>query len=171
MGRNSVIYYAICQCQFGNVLVAEQDKAICAVLLGQAEAQLHRELKKRFTDAILQQMTDEQPPFLSAVISKISQPDKAFLYPIAPQGTDFQQLVWQALQTIPCGETTTYAEIARRIGRPKAYRAVANACAQNALSILIPCHRVVHKNSRLSGYYWGADIKAALLKDEKKFQT
>jgi len=171
MCQKAVIFYAMGQCRYGNVLVAEQDHAICAVLLGQAKASLQADLQLRFAESALQQITDKQPPFLTAVIDKIEQPDKAFSYPVAPQGTAFQQLVWQALQNIPCGETATYSEIARQMGRPKAYRAVANACAKNAVSILIPCHRVVHKDGGLSGYYWGPELKAALLNDEKKMKA
>ncbi|WP_116315018.1 methylated-DNA--[protein]-cysteine S-methyltransferase, partial [Escherichia coli] len=72
--------------------------------------------------------------------------------PLDIRGTAFQQRVWQALQTIPVGETVSYADIARRIGAPKAVRAVAGACAANMLAVAIPCHRVVRNDGALSGY-------------------
>lgn len=171
MCQTAVISYAIGRCRYGNVLVAEQDQAIVAVLLGQTQAQLQDDLQRRFVDKALQQVTDITPSYLTAVIEQIEQPEKVFSYPLAPHGTAFQHQVWQALKSIPCGETATYSEIAQRLGRPKAYRAVANACAKNALSILIPCHRVVYQNGGFSGYYWGPELKAALLNDEKKIKA
>ncbi|TIW86140.1 MAG: methylated-DNA--[protein]-cysteine S-methyltransferase, partial [Mesorhizobium sp.] len=78
----------------------------------------------------------------------------------------FQQRVWQALRDIPAGHTVSYAEIARRVGAPKATRAIAAACAANALAVAIPCHRVIRKDGALSGYAWGAERKRALLDRE-----
>ena len=86
--------------------------------------------------------------------------------PLEVQGTAFQQRVWQALGEIPAGETVSYADIANRIGAPKSVRAVAQACAANALAVAIPCHRVVRNDGRLSGYRWGVERKRALLKKE-----
>ena len=82
------------------------------------------------------------------------------------RGTAFQQRVWQALREIPAGSTASYAEIAARIGAPKAVRAVAQACAANALAVAIPCHRVVQNDGALSGYRWGVERKRALLERE-----
>jgi AraC family transcriptional regulator of adaptative response/methylated-DNA-[protein]-cysteine methyltransferase len=86
--------------------------------------------------------------------------------PLDIRGTAFQQKVWQALRSIPAGSTASYAEIARRIDRPKAVRAVAQACAANDLAVAIPCHRVVRSDGDLSGYRWGVDRKRALLERE-----
>jgi AraC family transcriptional regulator, regulatory protein of adaptative response / methylated-DNA-[protein]-cysteine methyltransferase len=83
------------------------------------------------------------------------------------RGTAFQERVWQALQTIPAGQTSTYGEIAVLIGQPKAVRAVAQACAANPAAVVIPCHRIVRSDGNLSGYRWGATRKAELLKREK----
>jgi AraC family transcriptional regulator, regulatory protein of adaptative response / methylated-DNA-[protein]-cysteine methyltransferase len=88
--------------------------------------------------------------------------------PLDVQGTAFQQRVWQALQAIPAGETASYAEIAARIGSPTAARAVAQACAANALAVAIPCHRVVRNDGALSGYRWGVERKQALLDREHR---
>jgi len=82
------------------------------------------------------------------------------------RGTAFQQRVWQALQEIPAGETASYAQVAEQIGRPGAVRAVAQACAANALAVAIPCHRVVRTDGALSGYRWGVERKQALLQRE-----
>ncbi len=82
-------------------------------------------------------------------------------------GTPFQNIVWQTLQKIPSGHIRTYSDIAVQIGRPKAIRAVATACAKNPIALLVPCHRVIGKNGKLTGYYWGLDRKKALLELEK----
>lgn len=91
---------------------------------------------------------------------------KEFAIPVGLSGTPFQQEVWGALRTIPYGETRSYQQIARQIGRPNAVRAVANAVAHNAVSIVIPCHRVVGSNGSLTGYAGGIDIKQNLLQME-----
>jgi AraC family transcriptional regulator of adaptative response/methylated-DNA-[protein]-cysteine methyltransferase len=88
--------------------------------------------------------------------------------PLHIRGTAFQQRVWQALREIPTGTTVTYSEIARRIGMPRAVRAVASACAANKIAVAIPCHRVVRKDGSLAGYRWGTERKRALLAREAK---
>jgi AraC family transcriptional regulator of adaptative response/methylated-DNA-[protein]-cysteine methyltransferase len=88
--------------------------------------------------------------------------------PLDLRGTAFQERVWQALRTIPAGTTASYAEIAQRIGSPKAVRAVAQACAANALAVAIPCHRVVRSDGNLSGYRWGVERKRQLLERERR---
>jgi AraC family transcriptional regulator of adaptative response/methylated-DNA-[protein]-cysteine methyltransferase len=88
--------------------------------------------------------------------------------PLDVQGTAFQERVWQALRKIPSGTTASYADIAKRIGKPRAVRAVAQACAANRLAVAIPCHRVVRRDGDLSGYRWGVDRKRELLEREKR---
>jgi AraC family transcriptional regulator of adaptative response/methylated-DNA-[protein]-cysteine methyltransferase len=86
--------------------------------------------------------------------------------PLDARGTDFQRRVWRALRTIPVGSTASYTDIAGRIGAPKSVRAVAQACAANAIAVAIPCHRVVRSDGGLSGYRWGVERKRALLARE-----
>jgi AraC family transcriptional regulator of adaptative response/methylated-DNA-[protein]-cysteine methyltransferase len=93
------------------------------------------------------------------------QPSKSISLDI--RGTAFQQRVWQVLQRIPAGKTQTYSEVACAIGKPRAVRAVANACASNRLAVVVPCHRVVRSNGELSGYRWGTDRKRRLLENEE----
>ena len=88
---------------------------------------------------------------------------ETFDLPLAPEGTDFQRRVWDALCRIPCGETVSYADVATRLGQPTATRAVASANARNPLPIVIPCHRVLGSDGKLRGYAGGLEIKAALL--------
>ena len=98
----------------------------------------------------------------------VERPQTRFDLPLDMRGTAFQQRVWAALQDIPAGKTASYAEIAKRIGAPKATRAVARACAANPVSLAVPCHRVVRSDGALSGYYWGIERKRELLKRERK---
>lgn len=104
------------------------------------------------------------------VIASINARDIPLSLPLDIQGTAFQQQVWQALRTIPCGETVSYQQIASAIGKPKAVRAVASACGANKLAIVIPCHRVVRGDGALSGYRWGVARKAQLLQREARHE-
>jgi AraC family transcriptional regulator of adaptative response/methylated-DNA-[protein]-cysteine methyltransferase len=103
---------------------------------------------------------------VAQVVALVERPHMGLDLPLDVRGTAFQRRVWQALQDIPAGETVSYAEIARRIGSPKAVRAVAGACAGNNLAIAIPCHRVVRNDGALSGYAWGVDRKRKLIDRE-----
>lgn len=108
---------------------------------------------------LLQRATDEIRRFLSGTLVN-------FTLPLASRGTEFQNRVWQELQNIPYGQTSSYTEIADRIGKSNAFRAVANACGSNPLPLIVPCHRVVHKNNTMSGFAWGVEIKRFLLEME-----
>jgi len=102
------------------------------------------------------------------VVGFVEAPALGLDLPLDVRGTAFQQRVWQALRRIPAGSTATYSQIAQRIGSPKAVRAVAHACATNAIAIAIPCHRVVRNDGSLSGYRWGVERKRALLEREAR---
>lgn len=104
-----------------------------------------------------------------SVVDFLSGRDVKIAVAYEAKGTDFQKLVWNELLKIPYGSTSTYTEIAERIGRPRAFRAVANACGQNPLPLLIPCHRVVHKSGNVSGFAWGVDVKKQLLALEANY--
>ncbi len=113
------------------------------------------------------QTPDAPSPLLEAAAAELEEyfagRRRSFTIPASPCGTAFQQAVWDALRAIPCGEVRTYGQIAAAIGRPKAARAVGNACNRNPVAILIPCHRVVGASGSLTGYAGGLDKKAALL--------
>lgn len=112
----------------------------------------------------------EACPVIEAAIAQLGEyaagARRDFTLPVKPMGTDFQQSVWAALQTIPYGQTRTYGDIAAQIGRPKATRAVGGACNKNHILLLIPCHRVIGKNGSLTGFGAGLDLKEVLLKHE-----
>lgn len=160
------VHYTLQSCQLGRCLVAASTRGICAVLPGDDDADLIAELELMFPNA---QRQEADPTFRDQVAEVIAQLDgqhSALELPLDIRGTAFQQQVWQALRAIPAGETRSYQQVAQAIGKPKAVRAVANACAANKLALLIPCHRVVRQSGALSGYRWGEARKAELLRRE-----
>ena len=165
-GEAAVIRFAIGECSLGSILVAATDKGVCAILLGDDPEALVRDLQDRFSRAELVGADAEFETLVAQVVGFVEQPGLALDLPLDVRGTAFQQRVWQALRDIPAGETAGYAQIAEKIGSPKAVRAVAQACAANALAVAIPCHRVVRTDGALSGYRWGVERKRALLERE-----
>lgn len=165
-GIGVAIRFAIAECSLGAILVAASDLGICAILLGDEPEALLRDLQDRFPQAELQGGDADFEQQVAQVIGYVEQPGLGLDLPLDIRGTAFQQRVWQALRAIPAGGTASYAEIAARIGSPKAVRAVAQACAANALAVAIPCHRVVRNDGALSGYRWGVERKRALLDRE-----
>src|SRR5215468_11764705 len=142
-GANEEMRFAVGECTLGAILVASSKKGIAAILLGNDPDKLVRELQDRFPKARLIGADRDYEALVARVVGFIEAPGIDLNLPLDVRGTAFQQRVWQALQEIPVGETASYAEIARRIGIPKAMRGVAGACAANNLAVAIPCHRVV----------------------------
>jgi len=165
-GRQAEIRFAIGQCSLGAILVAQSQRGLCAILLGDDPELLAHQLQDRFPKARLIGGDSGFERLVAEVVGFVEQPALGLRLPLDVQGTAFQHRVWQALQQIPPGSTASYAEIAARIGAPKAVRAVARACASNMLAIAIPCHRVVRHDGQLSGYRWGVERKQALLTRE-----
>jgi AraC family transcriptional regulator of adaptative response/methylated-DNA-[protein]-cysteine methyltransferase len=166
-GNGAAIRFAVGECSLGSVLVAATDKGICAIQLGDDPDALVHALQERFPKAQLIGNDEAFEQLVSRVVGLIEAPGSASDLPLDVRGTAFQRLVWQALRGIPPGERASYAEIAARIGRPKAVRAVAQACASNDIAVAIPCHRVVRTDGALAGYRWGIERKRALLEREK----
>jgi AraC family transcriptional regulator of adaptative response/methylated-DNA-[protein]-cysteine methyltransferase len=167
-GTDAAIHFAIGECSLGAILVARSPKGVCAILLGDAPDALLRDLQDRFPKAMLIGGDADFEAVVARVVGFVEAPRLGLDLPLDVRGTAFQQRVWQALREIPAGETASYAEIARRIGQPEASRAVAGACAANALAVAIPCHRVVRADGGLSGYRWGVERKGSLLERESK---
>ena len=157
------VQFAIRDCSLGPILVATRGRGICAVLLGDSGRGLKRELRKRFPDDALAEGTKDAIALAAMVAEAIAMPPRSIDLPLDVGGTPFQRKVWRALRDIPAGKTASYAEIARSVGSPKSVRAVAQACAANALAVVIPCHRVVRSDGSLSGYRWGVERKRRLL--------
>lgn len=162
-GAGMQIRFAVGRCSLGEILVASSARGICAIALGDDAERLLRELQDRFPRADLIGGDAKFERMVGRVIAFVESPGAVCDLPLDIRGTAFQQKVWQALRRIPPGRTVSYTELARRIGMPKAARAVAGACAANALAVVIPCHRVVRSDGRLSGYRWGIARKHALL--------
>lgn len=165
-GDKATLRFAIGQCSLGAILVAQSDKGICAILLGDDADDLARDLQERFPKATLVGGDRKFEKRVAQVVGFVEAPKLGLDLPLDIRGTAFQQRVWKALQKIPAGKTASYAEIAKRIGSPSSTRAVAGACAANAIAVAIPCHRVVRTDGGLSGYRWGVERKRALLESE-----
>jgi AraC family transcriptional regulator of adaptative response/methylated-DNA-[protein]-cysteine methyltransferase len=159
------IVYTIFDSALGKALLAATQKGVCAIRLGD-DKDLVQGLKREFAAAVLRQDDAALRHFASAVNRHLAEGAPAVDLPLDIRATAFQSLVWNALRAIPRGQTRTYSEVAEAIGRPRAVRAVANACAQNPVALAIPCHRVVHRDGRSTGYRWGAERKRKLLEME-----
>ncbi|AIV49525.1 methylated-DNA-[]-cysteine S-methyltransferase family protein [Burkholderia pseudomallei TSV 25] len=165
-GAGAVIRFAVGQCSLGAILVAQSQRGICAILLDDDPDKLVRDLQDQFPKAELIGCDGEFEQLIAQVVGFIEAPSIGLHLPLDVQGTAFQERVWRALREIPPGTTVSYADIAKRIGAPKAVRAVAQACATNHIAVAIPCHRVVRRDGDISGYRWGVDRKRELLRRE-----
>jgi AraC family transcriptional regulator of adaptative response/methylated-DNA-[protein]-cysteine methyltransferase len=165
-GANMEIRFAIGECSLGPILVAQSGLGICAILIGNDPNALACDLQDRFPRARLIGGDAGFEHLVARVVGFVEAPHIGLDLPLDVRGTAFQQRVWQALREIPPGHTASYTDIANRIGAPRSVRAVAQACAANALAVAIPCHRVVRNDGSLSGYRWGVERKRALLDAE-----
>ena len=160
------IQFTVSESSFGPMLVGQSRKGVCAVLFDSDRDALLHDLQGRFPGVMLVNGDDKVEALAARVVAYVESPGGSADVPLDMGGTEFQRKVWQALREIPAGSTLSYTDVARRIGRPKAARAVAQACAANNLAVLIPCHRVVRSDGALSGYRWGVERKRALLDRE-----
>jgi AraC family transcriptional regulator of adaptative response/methylated-DNA-[protein]-cysteine methyltransferase len=161
-----LIRFSTATCSLGVLLVAAGERGLCAISLGETATHLVRALRQRFPRARLLAAKRDFARVVTQVVRLIENPARGLDLPLDIRGTAFQLRVWQALQKIPSGTTASYADIARRLGAPRAARAVAQACAANPLAVAIPCHRVLHSDGQPGGYRWGVRRKRALLKRE-----
>jgi methylated-DNA-[protein]-cysteine S-methyltransferase/AraC family transcriptional regulator of adaptative response/methylated-DNA-[protein]-cysteine methyltransferase len=150
----------------GLVLAARSAKGICAILIGSEAGALTADLAARFPHNAIVRDDRRLDGDLEQILAFIATPARGLDLTLDIHGTPFQRRVWDALCAIPTGRTVTYAALARRIGEPNAARAVAHACAANAIALAIPCHRVIRGDGTLSGYRWGVERKQALLARE-----
>ena len=165
-GTGATIRFAVGECSLGSILAASSEKGVCAILLGDDPGQLVKDLKDRFPKAQLIGGDRDFEQVVAQVIGFVEAPKLGLNLPLDVRGTAFQRRVWTALQKIPAGSTASYSEIAKRIGAPRAVRAVAGACAANIIAVAIPCHRVRRADGSLSGYRWGVERKHSLLASE-----
>jgi AraC family transcriptional regulator of adaptative response/methylated-DNA-[protein]-cysteine methyltransferase len=167
-GAGERIRFAVGQCSIGAILVAATEKGVCAIQFGDDPEALVAGLQAQFPKAELIGADAAFEALVARVVGLVERPGQPVALPLDVRGTALQQQVWRALADIPAGKTLTYAQLAERIGRPKAVRAVASACAGNRIAVAIPCHRVVRTGGGLAGYRWGVERKAALLAREAK---
>ena len=165
-GRDTEIAFAVGECALGAILVARSARGIVAIGLGDDPTELVRDLEDRFPQARLVGGDADFERLVARVVGFVEAPAIGLDLPLDVRGTAFQHRVWRALRDIPAGGTATYGEIARRIGAPRAARAVASACGANPVAVAIPCHRVVRDDGGLGGYRWGLGRKRALLARE-----
>jgi AraC family transcriptional regulator of adaptative response/methylated-DNA-[protein]-cysteine methyltransferase len=162
----ATISAAVAQCSLGWVLVAATERGVCAIEFGDEPQALWQRLHARFPQALISAGDDTFALLLDQVLALVETPRAALEVPLDIRGTAFQRQVWEALRGLHAGETVSYGQLAARIGKPSATRAVAQACGANTLAVAIPCHRVVRGDGELGGYRWGTERKRALLARE-----
>jgi AraC family transcriptional regulator of adaptative response/methylated-DNA-[protein]-cysteine methyltransferase len=166
-GSGVTIRYSIAETPIGRLLLAATARGICSIQFGDSDTTLEGALRKEYPQAEIVRTDKQLTGWVRAVRNRIRGENTASL-PLDIRATAFQRLVWEQLRAIPSGVTRSYSEIAKRIGKPRAARAVARACATNPVAVAIPCHRVVREDGALGGYRWGIQRKRKLLALEKK---
>ncbi|MGB6823385.1 MAG: methylated-DNA--[protein]-cysteine S-methyltransferase, partial [Candidatus Acidiferrales bacterium] len=170
-GAGMLIHYTIVPCPLGRILVAATQRGVSAVYLGdsdaRSDARLEDALAHEYPQAEIHRDSKDLGQWVREILRHLRGQEPHIDLPLDVQATAFQRRVWNELRRIPYGTTRSYTEVARAIGKPRAIRAVARACATNPVSIVVPCHRVVRQDGNLAGYRWGLERKSALLKQEK----
>lgn len=167
-GKGEQVEYVTVDSSLGRLLVAATPKGICAVKIGDSDARLERELKQEYPAATVGRGDGRLSQWVERIVASLrpGAPDPRL--PTDVRATAFQRRVWRELQRIPRGRTRSYKEVAARIGRPDAARAVARACASNPVALVVPCHRVVQQDGGIGGYHWGVSRKRRLLEAERQ---
>jgi len=160
------IKFTIGKSPLGSVLVAATDKGICAVSLRESDAGAEEYVRGRFPKAEVTRDDAALKSVLDTVRDRIAGHKLDDALPLDLRGTDFQREVWNQLLAIPAGKTRTYLDVAQAINRPKATRAVAQACGANPVAVVVPCHRVVMSDGSIGGYSGLPGVKKALLAAE-----
>jgi len=170
-GEGMTLFYSVVTCPLGKLLVAVTDRGICKISLGDNDEELIELLDTEFAKA--ERILDDEGVgyWVEKIIAYLEGWQPHLDLPLDIRATAFQMKVWQQLQKIPVGETRTYSDIAEAIDQPTASRAVANACANNPVALVIPCHRIIRKDKSLGGYRWGMERKQALLQQEKHYKS
>lgn len=167
-GLGMEIRYVIVDSPLGRLLVATTERGVSLVCLGDADEPLVERLHAEYPHADIERAEDETGEWVQAILHYLDGSQPRLDLPLDLQATAFQWQVWEALRQIPIGETRSYSEVARTIGKPAAARAVAQACANNPTALIIPCHRVVRNDGATGGYRWGIARKEALLAQERE---
>jgi AraC family transcriptional regulator, regulatory protein of adaptative response / methylated-DNA-[protein]-cysteine methyltransferase len=166
-GKGVTINFTITDCELGRILVARTIKGLCNVAFADDDARLEENLRKEFPNAEIVKDAHVLKEFVDEILTHLSGKKKRLDLPLDIQATAFQMKVWELLRKIPYGETVTYSQIAEQLGDRNKVRAVARACASNRVAVVIPCHRVIGSDGKLTGYRWGVERKSKLLKAEE----
>jgi AraC family transcriptional regulator of adaptative response/methylated-DNA-[protein]-cysteine methyltransferase len=166
-GAGARISYAVAECELGRLLVAATERGLCAVRLGDGEAELEGGLREEFYDAEVVEDSASLAEYVKALLRHLAGQQTGLDLPLDVRATAFQRRVWAYLQSIPYGEVRSYGEVAEGIGQPAAVRAVARACATNGVAVVVPCHRVIRGSGELGGYRWGLERKRVLIERER----
>lgn len=166
-GAGETIRWTTANSPLGRILVAATHRGLCAVLFADSDAEAERELRARFAKATLRRDDTGLGEAARSVLAEMTESSAAASLSFDVRATSFQHRVWEALRSIPRGETRSYKQIAETIGAPKAVRAVGAACGANPLAVVVPCHRAVAADGRLTGYRWGLERKRQLLAMER----
>jgi AraC family transcriptional regulator of adaptative response/methylated-DNA-[protein]-cysteine methyltransferase len=166
-GEGETIRIATATSALGPLMVGATESGVCFIGFAEDFDALEGDVRQRFPKARIEPAPEALAETVRQVVAFLEEPKAALALPLDLRGTAFQRRVWEALQAIPFGETRTYGQMAFAIGAPRAIRAVARACAQNHVSLAVPCHRVVGADGDLTGYRWGVPRKRALLAKER----
>lgn len=160
------ITYTITDTKIGRLLVASSEKGLCMVSIGKSDKELERKVHDQFPSESVKRDDRAMRAVAAEVKGRIEGKNLDAKLPLDLRGTPFQKDVWKEMLKIRAGSTRSYADVAKRIGKPNAFRAVANACGSNPVPIVVPCHRVVASAGKLGGYGLGLDRKIAILAAE-----
>ena len=166
-GMGETVKYIVVDSPLGHLLVAATPRGVCAVKIGASGAALESGLRREFPSAEIGSGDERLADYVRHIVAGFEPGGPDPRLPLDVRATAFQRRVWQELQNIPRGTTRSYREVAARLGRPTAARAVARACASNPVALVVPCHRVVRSDGALGGYHWGIGRKRALLDRER----
>ncbi len=165
--RPTTLRFGLADSRLGRMMLAATEKGICAVRFGDDDQALEKQLRSEHPGVKIERDDSSLQPWLDEIVLHLEGRNPDLRLPLDVHGTEFQQRVWRELQSIPYGSTRSYGEVARAIGRPKAVRAVGQACGRNPVAIVVPCHRVLRGHGQLGGFYWGLERKKFLLDMEK----
>ncbi|HEY2961686.1 MAG TPA: bifunctional DNA-binding transcriptional regulator/O6-methylguanine-DNA methyltransferase Ada [Pyrinomonadaceae bacterium] len=167
-GRGVKIDYTVVGSPLGRLLVAVTERGVCSVRMGDTDLELEKDLRTEFPEAEIQRADAGLRDAVKKILHHLSHNEPHLDLPLDIRATAFQRQVWDKLRTIPYGQTVSYGDVAKALGKPGAVRAVGRACATNPVALVIPCHRVVREDKSLGGYRWGLERKRKLLDLEQR---
>jgi AraC family transcriptional regulator of adaptative response/methylated-DNA-[protein]-cysteine methyltransferase len=166
-GQGTNISYTIVTSPLGRLLVATTERGVCAVRMGDTDVELENDLRAEFPAANIQRTDAALREPVQKILRHLTNKEPRLDLPLDIRSTAFQRQVWEQLRAIPYGQTVSYGDVAKSLGKPGAVRAVGRACATNPVALVIPCHRVVREDQTLGGYRWGLERKQKLLERER----